>query len=72
MTRSEHLQWAKSRAKEYIDAGDWITAWSFFSSDLMKHEETRTHAGLQLGLMMIVGGQITDSRTLWEHIDGYQ
>lgn len=40
MTRHEHLEWCKSRALEYVDAGDGVNAFASFQSDMCKHEET--------------------------------
>lgn len=41
MNRSEHLQWAKGRAHEYLTMGDWKNAMSSMMSDVQKHQETR-------------------------------
>jgi len=38
MTRDEHLEWAKARAREYLDAGDALNAVASILSDLSKHE----------------------------------
>lgn len=34
MNRSEHLEWAKGRALELLDAGDIGGAWASFASDM--------------------------------------
>ena len=41
MTREEHLQWCKERARAYLDRGDVVEAITSMLSDLGKHEETR-------------------------------
>lgn len=55
MTRAEHLEWAKKRALEYLDAGDLDHAFTSMLSDLRKHEELEKHCGIELGVMMAVG-----------------
>jgi len=44
MTRAEHLEWCKQRAREYLERGDINQAVTSMLSDLSKHDETR-HAG---------------------------
>ena len=39
MTRSEHLQWCKERALEYVEQGQLADAITSFASDYGKHEE---------------------------------
>lgn len=39
MTRTEHLNWAKQRALEYLDAGDLNNAFGSMASDLSKHDD---------------------------------
>ncbi len=41
MTKQEHLDWAKARAQEYLDAGEAFGAINSLLSDLTKHPETR-------------------------------
>lgn len=40
MTRSEHIAWAKERAREHLKAGDLVQAFASFVSDMSKHPET--------------------------------
>lgn len=39
MNRAEHLQWAKNRAIEYVDLGDFPSAIASMHSDLNKHPD---------------------------------
>jgi hypothetical protein len=48
LTRSEHVEWAKKRALEYVDRGDLVQAVASMASDLGKHPETRNHPGVLL------------------------
>jgi len=51
-TRSEHLEWCKSRALEYLGAGDRHGAMMSMLSDLGKHPDT---TGLQgMGVMIML------------------
>lgn len=44
VTRDEHLAWAKSRALEYLDRGDFTNSLASFISDMNKHDELATPA----------------------------
>lgn len=45
MTRAEHLEWCKQRAREYVDRGELDAAVISMLSDLNKHEETEALSG---------------------------
>lgn len=72
-TRQEHLEWCKSRAMKYIDAGDLQQAFTSFASDVRKHPETvaieRT-IGI-LGMPLLLGGFLDTPEKMREHIQGY-
>lgn len=55
MTREEHLEWAKARAREYLDRNDPQQAITSMLSDLMKHEELAQSADA-LGMMGLASG----------------
>lgn len=59
MDRKEHLEWCKIRALEYINNGDVFNAWTSMITDLKKHEETKDHTGIMLGMTMIMNGQLS-------------
>jgi hypothetical protein len=71
MTRAEHLEWCKQRAREFIAAGDYNGAYTSMASDLSKHPETRGHAGIELGLMEAMFGQGWTHQSITKHIEGY-
>ena len=73
MTRDEHLEWAKARALEYLDAGDYSNAFTSMLSDLRKHPELENHAGIEIGVMMAVGlqGWIQNTQELRRWITGF-
>ena len=53
MTRDEHLEWAKNRALEILNAGDNEGAFTSMLSDLSKHHELQNHPGMMIGAGMI-------------------
>ena len=71
MTRAEHLAWCKKRALEYCDNGDASNAWASMASDLSQHDETANHAGLQLGMMMLMGGHLNSVPEVRKFIEGF-
>lgn len=71
MTRAEHLAWAKARALEYLDDGDQKNAVMSMMSDLKKHEELADHAGITLGVMLLMGGQMGDRQEVRRWIVGF-
>jgi len=64
MNRSEHLQWCKDRALEYVDAGDNQQAFSSLLSDLGKHKETSdsAHIAFLLGMLAVNSGSPEEMR----------
>ena len=71
MTRKEHLEWCKKRALEYVDMGDSSQAYASMLSDMRKHEETANHVALELGVMMIMGGQLSSPEKMRDFIVGF-
>lgn len=72
MTREEHLEWAKKRALEYLENGDYPNAINSMMSDLGKHEELRGHSGILLGTMLRMGGFLKTERGVREWITGFR
>lgn len=70
-SREEHMDWCKRRALEYVDAGNLMEAYSSMASDLGKHPETAGHSAIQLGTMLLVGGQLNTSKTMRDFIEGF-
>lgn len=69
MSRSEHLQWAKARALEYLNRGDLGQALSSMVSDLNKHDEIGCPPVLgQLGMMTAMQG---DHEGMRRWIEGF-
>ena len=71
MSRSEHMQWCKNRALEYVDSGDLINAWASMVSDLSKHEETQGHVGIELGMMQMMIGGLKTQHEMRHFIEGF-
>jgi hypothetical protein len=51
----EHLEWCKQRAREYLRAGDLLSAVTSMMSDLDKHPETRAKCGRDSKTMVMLG-----------------
>ena len=64
-TRAEHLAWCKRRALAYLP-DDPEQAFASMGSDLNKHEETRGHIGMQLGMAMLLSGNWGEMRSFIE------
>lgn len=65
MTRAEHLAWAKERALEELDRGNYVNAVASMISDLRKHKELESH----LGIMLFIGVRNPDQARRW--IEGF-
>lgn len=70
MSRAEHLEWAKNRALEYVDAGDPRSAITSLMSDLGKHPGTASEAKALVSLAMHALAQGTD-KEVREFIMGF-
>lgn len=71
MDRSEHIEWCKNRALEYLDSGDLENAHASMMSNITKHPETETHAGIELGMMLLFGGFLSTHQQMREWIIGF-
>lgn len=71
MIRAEHLQWSKDRAIEILDTdNDSIGAYTSFVTDLGKHEELRNHISIELGMMLLVSGNLSNTEQVKDFING--
>jgi hypothetical protein len=71
MDRAEHLAWCKERALEYVKQGDLPNAYASMTSDLRKHPETKDHAAIELGMMMLVSGHLNSLHEMRRFIEGF-
>lgn len=71
MNRDEYLEWCKTRALECVDRNDLINAYSSMASDLQKHKETKDHAGISLGMGMLMMGELTTAEEMRKFINGF-
>jgi len=69
--RTEHLQWCKDRALEYVKQNDLKQAFASFQSDMTKHPENANHIALQLGTMLLLGGHLSSAHQMREWITGF-
>jgi hypothetical protein len=70
-TRAQHLEWCKRRALEYVDAGDLDQAFASMGSDLGKHDDTCNHAGIQIGMLLLVQGHLDTPDKMRRFIEGF-
>jgi hypothetical protein len=70
-TREEHMKWCKQRALEYVKRGDFSQAVASMGSDLEKHPETKNHAGIQLGFLALISGQLKTAEDCRKFIHGF-
>jgi len=71
MNRQEHLDWCKARATQYLDNGDIPGAYASFASDMSKHPETENHIALRMGVMLMMGGNLSTESEMRKYISGF-
>ena len=71
MNREEHLAWCKQRALQYVEAGDLTEAFASMASDLGKHPETEGHPGAQLGIGLLMMGDLSTPEEMRRFIEGF-
>lgn len=71
MDRTEHVEWCKQRALEYVESGDFNEAMASMYSDLGKHADTVGHPAIQLGIMMQATGQLDSDHEVRKFINGF-
>jgi len=71
VNRTEHLQWCKDRAIEFVDQNDLKNAFSSFQSDMRKHAETSNHIALDMGTMLLVSGHLSTQHEMREWINEF-
>ena len=71
MNRKEHLQWCKDRALQYVESGDVTNAFSSFMSDMGKHEETSNHLALEMGMTLMLFGNLSTNNQMKDWIKGF-
>ena len=69
-TRQEHIEWAKTRAYEYLDLNQPQNALDSLLSDLTKHPETKEHSAVQLGMSLRIFGGLSTAQDVRRFIDG--
>ena len=71
MDRSEHVQWCKDRALEYVDRGELTDALASMGSDLGKHPDTDGHPAIGMGVLLLAGGQLNSTHEMRKFIEGF-
>jgi hypothetical protein len=71
MNRKEHLQWAKTRALEYVEMGQLSLAVSSMQSDLSKHPETTIPPKIMDSLFVALFSQPLTAKTVAKWINDF-
>lgn len=72
VTREEHMAWCKERALAILDAGgDTAEAFASMASDLNKHPETEHHVGVELGMGLMMIGNLRTAGEMRKFIEGF-
>ena len=71
MTRNAHVEWCKVRAREYLDRGDAMQAFTSMGSDMDKHPDTKDHPGVAVGLQLMMIGNLSTVPEMRHFIDGF-
>jgi hypothetical protein len=70
-TRTEHLNWCKTRAFELCDQNQPAQALQSMLNDLSKHAETANHPAIELGLLMMCTGKLSTTQQARHFIEGF-
>lgn len=70
ISRKDHLAWCKQRALEYVAIGELQQAFASMGSDLNKHDETKDHMAMELGMMLLIGGHLNTPEKMKKFIEG--
>ena len=71
VSRKEHLEVCKKHALELVEAGDLRNALVSLGSDLNKHPETADHMAIQLGVILLMSGQLDTPAEMRKFINGF-
>ena len=71
MTRQEHLDWCKGRARWYLDHGNVADAIASMSSDLGKHDDTKA-IGKKLMPLALMYAMNNDAAGARRFIEGFR
>jgi hypothetical protein len=76
MNRQEHIEWAKTRALQELEADPHgrgpLNAISSITSDLREHPDTADHSGIILTTMLAMNGHLGTAAQVRDHINGIQ
>jgi hypothetical protein len=71
MTREEHLQWCKQRAREYLQRGELANAVASMMSDLRQHPEMQA-CPPELGMIGLLAAASNDRARVSAFIEGFR
>ncbi len=68
---TEHLEWSKKRALEYVERGDFAGAWTSMLGDLSSNDELKNHPALELGTMLLFAGNLSNKESMKKFIEDF-
>jgi hypothetical protein len=71
-SRAEHLARCKQRALEYVDRGELVNAMASMGSDLPKHPAFAGERITQLGVALMMMGDLDTPEKMRKWIEGYR
>jgi hypothetical protein len=72
MTRDEHIEWCKARARKYLDAGDVVNAIASMMADVTQHPETTEVLNPTLTLFGMMAAQNNDVGAARRFVEGFR
>jgi hypothetical protein len=72
MTRDEHIEWCKARAREYLDAGDVVNAIASKMTDVTQHPETTQVLSPTLTSFGMMAAQNNDLAAARRFVEGFR
>ena len=72
MTKEEHLQWCKDRAFAEMKTDGPMSGYASVTSDLSKHEGTKDHVAIGLGMMLLMTGHLNTPEKMQDWIEGFR
>ncbi len=71
MIRSEYLKWCKQRALEVLEKDGVVLALTSMVSDLGNHDETMRHDGIDLGMKLMLKGNLSTPEQMRKFIEDF-
>ena len=71
MAGQDHIAWCKERALDVLKSGDIAGSYASMVSDLRNDPSTENHSGIQLGMMLMIGGHLSTPTEMEKFINDF-